>query len=136
MERGGLRTADLGDPHRAQRGQDVVLDQGAVRRGGVGLAARPGVLAHEALGKPRHGGRGLGRCSDKILATLDAVDDAGRLLPRLLTRHLSVAAERHALRAPRPSRLDHVDLPARGVYPHPEAGKVPVPEDGVVLLDG
>ena len=76
-----------------------------------------------------------GRSAARLLAPLDAVDDLGCALTRLCGGDLAVGAERDAAwRATRPA-LDDVDLAARGVDAHAEAGELTVPDDDVALGD-
>ena len=130
-----LGCSDLAYRHRAQSPQDVVIQYGVILRDRDRLAVRPGINAHETLGQSGHGELRHGRSWLRLLAALDAVDDGGRLLPRLIGRDIPVPAERHAFGTSGPPGLHYVDLLARGVDPHPEAGQVPVPEDRILPFD-
>ena len=88
--------------------------------------------AHVALRQIGQGDRGHG---NRILALLDAVDNTGRLLARLVGGKFAVLAKRHPLGAARPPTLDDVDLPPGGIDPHSEARQVMIPEDGVFALN-
>ena len=88
--------------------------------------------AHVALRQIGQGDRGRG---NRILALLDAVDNTGRLLARLVGGKFAVLAKRHSLRAARPPALHDVYLPPGGIDPHSEARQVMIPEDGVLALN-
>ena len=80
-------------------------------------------------------GHGEFRRGDRLQALFDAVDDHHRLLSGLLGGNLAVPAEAHPLGPSRPAGLHGVNLPPRGVDPHPEAGEIAVPEDRVLVHD-
>ena len=76
-----------------------------------------------------------GTSAARFLAPLDAVDDLGCALACLGGGDLAVGAEGDtAWPAARPA-LDDVDLAARGVDAHAEAGQLAVPDDDVALGD-
>ncbi len=60
-------------------------------------------------------------------------DDQRRPLARLIRGDDLVPAHRYTLRPIRATRLGNIDLAARGVDPHPEAGHLTIPEYGVLL---
>ena len=124
---------DHGERHHAKRRQDVVLERAPVDAGGMRVAVLGHVGAHVALGEVGDGGAAPGRRHGRLLAPLDAVDDLGRAEPRLRRGDLAVGAEGDAARAAAGAALDDVDLPARGVDAHAEAGELPVPEDDVAV---
>ena len=132
MERLDVRALHHGERHRAQRGQDVVLERAPVDACGVGVAVLCDVGGHVALGEVSDGdGTGLGRGHGGVLAALDTVDDLGRALPGLRCGDLAVGAQGDAAWAAARAALHHVDLAARGVDADAEARQLPVPDDDV-----
>ena len=91
--------------------------------------------AEVAGGEVGHGGAGLGRGRDGLVAALDAVDDLGGAEPGLGRGELAVGAQGDPPGPAAGPALDDVDLAARGVDPDPEAGELAVPEDPVPALD-
>ena len=136
VERRHLLAGDRRHQGLAERGHEVPVDGGPVEHFGPRLAAHRDVLLEVPRGKLRH--RDLGghrRRRRRLLPRLDAGDDRGRPATRLSGRDRPVAPDRDPPGPPLPPALDHVDLGARGVDPHPEAGEVPIPEDRVPSLD-
>ena len=135
VQGGDLFAADGRDRGLPESGHDVLPDRSPVQHLGPRLAADRDVLLEIALGELRHrdpgavGGRG-------IVPSLDAGDDAGGPLPRLVGRDRPVPPDGEAPGAALPPALHHEGLGARGIDPHPEAGEVPVPEDRLPILDG
>ena len=111
-----------------------VLVYGPVRHGVPGLQCAS-IDSYEAFGQSGHGALRIGRRGGGIVAPLDAVYDEDRSFPRPISGHLAVPVQGHALQSPRPLGLDHIGVPAREVDPKPEAGQVPVPENGVLRFD-
>ena len=135
MQRRDVGTLDHAKRHHAERGQDVVLQRAPVDACGVRIAVLCDVGAHVALGEVGDGGAGLGQEGARFLAPLDAVDDLGCALACLCGGDLAVGAEGDAAwRATRPA-LDDVDLAARGVDAHAEAGQLAVPDDDIARGD-
>ena len=114
MQRSDVAPLDRAHCLRAERWEDVAIENTSVRRHRARLAVHLHVHAHEPLGETRHGELGLGRCGRRLLAPLDAVDDHGRLLSGLVGGDLAVKAKRDPLRSAGASRLHHVDLAASG----------------------
>ena len=76
-----------------------------------------------------------GKSAAGFLAPLDAVDDLGRAFACLGCGDLAMGAEGDAAwPATRPA-LDDVDLAARGIDAHAEAGQRTVPDDDITLGD-
>ena len=71
-----------------------------------------------------------------VLAALDAGDGLGRLAPRLVGGDHPMAPERDPLRLALRPGLNHVHLRPGGIHPDPEAGQLPIPEHGVLLVNG
>ena len=118
-----MGTLDQAKRHHAEGGEDVVLKGAPVDACGVRIAVLCDVGAHVALGEVGDGGAGLGQECCGFLAPLDAVDDLGCALAGLCGGDLAVGAEGDAAwPATRPA-LDDVDLAARGVDAHAEAGQ-------------
>ena len=92
--------------------------------------------AHIALRQAGHGQFGFRRCGNRILATLDAIDNESRLLSSPLRGDISMPPDGHALQPFQSPALDHIHFSARRIDPHAEARKIMVPEDGVLVLDG
>ncbi len=136
MQRRNLSSSDLADRHPAQDGKNVLVEHAPVRCNGARLAMHLDMDAHEPFGQFGHGELRVGRHRHGNLAPLDAVDDHGRPLPRLIGRQVPMTPEGHTLRPGRPPGLNHVDLAAGGMDPHPEARQVPIPEDGILGIDG
>ena len=133
MEGGHVGALDQAERHHAERGEDVVLQRAAVDAGGVGVAVLRHVGAHVALGEVGDGGAGAGREHGGLLAPLDAVDDAGGAEPGLCRGDLAVGAEGDAAGPAACAGLHDVDLAARGIDAHAEAGQLAVPDDDVAL---
>ena len=100
------------------------------------LAVNLDVLALVALGEVCHGrdGRRLGR--HRRLSLHDSGDDRRGILAGQLGRELGIRAERHALRPPQGAGLGDEDLLAGRVDANAESGKIAIPEDGVLAVDG
>ena len=130
-----LHAPDRADRHLPQRRQDVVVERPPVDPGGRCRAARRHPIAHVAFRQVGHGRLGRRRGRQRVLAPLDAVDGNYRAAARLLGGNLAMATQG---RAPRPAgtpALDDILLQARRIDPDAEARQVPVPEDGVPVLD-
>ena len=121
MQRRDLFPPDLFESQRSQRRQDMVAERPPIDSRGVRIAIDGNMRAHVALRQIGQGNRGRG---NRILALLDAVDNSGRLLARLVGGKFAVLAKRHSLGAARPPTLDDVDLPPGGIDPHSEAGDI------------
>ena len=132
MQRRGMLPPDRFDRQLSQCRQDMVAERSPVDPGGVRVAVHRHMPLHVALRQTGHGEPGRWRRGDRILAPLDAVDDASRLAARLFGRDLAMPAQGDALRPARPPALDDVDFPARGIDPHPVARQIMIPEDGVL----
>ena len=128
---------DICDEALAEGRHDMLAQHEPVVVDGQGLAVHRDILALVALGEGGDGrvGRGFGR--NRRLPGLDARDDVGGLLAGVVDGEAGVAmpTEADALGAAEGTRLDDEDLLARGIYSNPEAGKVVIPEDGVLAVD-
>ena len=117
-------------------GHDVLAQHEPVVRHRRRLAVHLDVFALIALREVGNGrdGRRLGR--NRRLALLDSGDDRGGVLAGRLRGERGIPAERHALRLAECAGLDDEDLLAGGVDSDPEPGKIAVPEDGILAIDG
>ena len=119
-----------------QGGHDVLGEHDAVVGHGRRLAMHRDVFALVALGKLHHRGLGLGGGGRNWrLSGLDAGDDASGFLAGLVGRDVAVSSHGHALGPSGATGLDDVDLGARGIDTETEPGKLPIPEDGVLVID-
>ena len=91
---------------------------------------------HVTLGERGHGEFRRRQRGDWRFTALDAVDDDGGTFPRFVRGHVAVVPEGHSLQSARTPGLDHAGLSASGVDAHTEPREVPVPEDGILGLNG
>ena len=131
VERRHVGALDRAERQRAQRRQDVVVERAAIDAGRVRVAVDRHVGAQVARGELGDGGLGAAAQGVCVLAPLDAVDDPGGPLARLLGAERAVGAEGDAARRTVGPALHHIDLAARGIDAHAEAGEVAVPVDRV-----
>ena len=109
-------SAGLGMPRRDPRMQSRRV-RDARRRGEGGVSVRD-----DGPRMSRGGADGLAR--DRCLARLEAGNQPSRLAARPLGHPYPVAADGDAPRFRPGAGLHHVDLRARGMHAHPEAGEV------------
>ena len=133
VQRRDLRAVHRADGKFAEFRQDAGVEDAPVALQGRCPAVHRHMTLQVPLGQTGHGEFGR---RHRLQALFDAVDDDRRLLPGLLGGNLAVAADAHPLRPSRPAGLHDVDLSPRGVDPHPEAGKIAVPEDRVLVHHG
>ena len=128
---------DVRDEALAEGRHDVLAEHQPAMVDGQVLAVHRDILALVALGEIGDGRVGRRLRRNGRLSGLDARDDVGGLLTGVVDGEVGVAmlAEADALRAAEGARLDKEDLLARGIYSNAEAGKVTVPEDGVLAVD-
>ena len=132
LQVGDLAAPDFGDRPLAEGGHDIALDGEPVLGGGGGLAAHRDMLAQVTLGEGGKGGACgfLGRAL-RVLAGPDAGDDEGGTAAGFCGADDAVAAHGDALRARRAPGLHDIDLGARGIDAHAEAGEGAVPDHRV-----
>ena len=81
---------------------------------------------------------GIGRrlWRNRRLALLDTGDDRSGVLAGCLRGERGIPAQRYALRPAERPGLDDEDLLAGGIDSDAETGKIAVPEDGILAIDG
>ena len=133
LQVGDLAAPDFRDRPLAEGGDDIALDGEPVLGGGGGLAAHRDMLAQVTLGKRSKGGACgfLGRALCEVLARPDTGDDEGGTAAGFCRADDAVAAHGDALRARRAPGLHDIDLGARGIDAHAEAGERAVPDHRV-----
>ena len=100
------------------------------------LAVHLDVFPLIALREVGNGGDGRWLGWNRRLALLDSGDDRSGVLAGRLGSELGIPAERYALRPAERTRLDDEDLLAGGVDSSAEPGKIAVPEDDILAIDG
>ena len=118
-----------------QRRHNVLAHHLAVVTHRVGFAVHRDVLAEITRGEIAHGGRGLGFRLDKRFTGLDANDELHGRLAGLLGRDVAVAADGRAPGPAAEAGLDDVHFTPRWINANPEAGQVPVPHHGILVVD-
>ena len=128
---------DVGDEALAEGRHDMLAKHEPVVGDGQRFAVHRDILALVALGEVGDGRVGSRFGRNGRLSDLDACDDCGGLLAGVIGGEVGVAmlAEADALRAAEGTGLDDEDLLAGWVDADAEAGKVAVPEDGVLAVD-
>ena len=131
VERVDVLALDVLHRHAAVGRHDEALHHAAVHPLRALLAAHVDMLFQIARGKLGHRHRAP---LHRLLAALDAVDRKSCFLARLVGGDYPVAPQRHPARLPLVPGLDHVDLRAARIDPHPESGNPVVPEHRVAVL--
>ena len=128
---------DVRDEAPAEGRHDMLAKHEPVMGDGQGFAVHRDILSLVALGEIGDCRVGRGHRRNGRLSGFDARDDVGGLLSGMVDGEVGVAmpAEADALGAAEGARLDDEDLIAGGIYSNAEAGKVAVPEDGVLAVD-
>ena len=117
-------------------GHDVLAQHEPVMLHRRRLAVHLDVLALIPFGEVGDGGHGRRLRRDRRLALLDSGDDRSGVLAGRVGSELGISAKRYALRPAERPGLDDKDLLTRGVDSDAEPGKIVIPEDCILVIDG